>query len=143
LGPKSATASRHAAQYSASGTVALPGIHRRRTASSSDSTWMPMAVAPAARSAASAVRSPGGSHCTWIGRPGTAARTAATQRARYRAPRSGAAEVPVVITIWRTPSSRTAASATAARSSGALTRVVAPAASDASMAQKRHRVSGA
>ena len=38
-----------------------------------------------------------------------AASTARTHRARWRAPRSGPAVVPVVITICRTPSSRTAA----------------------------------
>ena len=32
-----------------SGTVALPGIQRRRTSSSRDSTWIPMASAPASR----------------------------------------------------------------------------------------------
>ena len=99
-----------------------------------------MAVAPAAWSSASTARSSGGSHCTWIGRSGSAARTAAAHRARWRAPRSGVAAVPVVITSWRTPSRRTAASATSATCSGVLTRVVLPASSDASMAQNRQRV---
>src|SRR5262249_7018561 len=39
LRPKTRTASSHAASYAAIGTVALPGIHRRRTSSSMDSTW--------------------------------------------------------------------------------------------------------
>jgi hypothetical protein len=51
--------------------------------------------------------------------------------------------VPVVITIWRTPSSRTAARATSASCAGLFTAVVEPAASDASIAQNRHRWSSA
>ncbi len=55
------------------------------------------------------LRSAGGSHCTWIGSSGTASLTARTHRARWRAPRSVPADVPVVITICVTPSSATAA----------------------------------
>ncbi|OLT01267.1 hypothetical protein BJF90_32785 [Pseudonocardia sp. CNS-004] len=51
--------------------------------------------------------------------------------------------VPVVMTICRTPSSRTAASATSASCAGLFTAVVEPAASDASIAQNRHRWSSA
>ncbi len=50
-------------------------------------------------------------------------------------------DVLVVITIWRTPSSRTAASATRRAPRGASTWVVAPARSDSSIVQKRQRVS--
>ncbi len=45
----------------------------------------------------------------------------------------------MVITIWATPSSRTAASATSASWAGVFTAVVEPAAKDASMAQNRQR----
>ena len=91
--------------------------------------WMPIASAPRPRAARSIQsRSTGGSICTWIGSSPTAALTASTQRARCLAPRSGPLDVPVVITIWRTPSRRTAAAATSASCSGRLTWVVAPAA---------------
>ena len=143
LRPNTRTASAHAARYSASGTADLPGIQRRRTASSRDSTWMPRESAPARRSSVRTARSPGGSHCTCTGRCGTAARTARTQRARWRAPRSGAVEVPVVMTRERTPSRRTAASATSASCAGVFTATVAPASSDASIAQNRQRSAGA
>ena len=83
-------------------------------------------VAPAACRSSITARSPGGSICTWIGRPGTASRTARTQRTRLRAPRSGPVVVPVVITICVTPSSRTAASATSASCAGVLAATVAP-----------------
>ncbi len=58
--------------------------------------------------------------------PAAAARTARTHRARWVAPRSLPAEVPVVITSCRTPSRRTAASATSASSAGRFTATVAP-----------------
>ena len=102
--------------------------------------WMPIASAPAWCSASIHSRSSGGSIWTWIGRSGTAALTARTQRARCLAPRSGPLEVPVVITICATPSSRTAAAATSASCSGNFTCVVAPARSDSSIVQKRQRV---
>jgi hypothetical protein len=49
--------------------------------------------------------------------------------------------VPVVITIWRTPSSRTAASATSASWAGVLAAIVVPPRSDSSIVQKRQRCS--
>lgn len=143
MGPKTRTASSHAASYSASGTEDFPGIQRLRTSSSSDSTWMPMAVAPASCSARIHARSPGGSHCTWTGSPGTAARTARSERTRLRAPRSWPVVVPVVITICRTPSSRTAASATSASCAGLFAATVAAERSDSSMVQKRQRSASA
>ena len=111
-----------------SAPIALPGIHRLPDpASSSDSTWMPIAVAPASRrSREHGQVGRAARHCTWIGSPGTAASTARTHRARWRAPRSGPAVVPVVITICRTPSSRTAASATSASWAGVLAAIVRP-----------------
>ena len=99
-----------------------------------------MAPAPLTRSRSIQSSSSGGSICTWMGRAGTAVATAVTQRPRCRAPRSGPLEVPVVITIWRTPSSRHAASATSASCSGRLTWGVAPALSDSSIVQNRQRV---
>ena len=137
--PNTRTASSHARSYSPSGIVALPGVQRRRTASSIDSTWMPIEVAPASRNAAITGRSAGGSTCTWMGRPGTAPRTARTQRARCRAPRSGPAVVPVVMTICRIPSSRTAACATSASWAGVFAAIVVPARSDSSIVQNLHR----
>jgi len=51
--------------------------------------------------------------------------------------------VPVVITICRTPSSRTAASATSASCCGVFAATVEPARSDSSMVQNRQRWSSA
>jgi len=68
------------------------------------SMWIPIARAPASRSRPIQSRSTGGSIWTWIGSRGTVLRTASVQRARWRAPRSGPLEVPVVITSWRIPS---------------------------------------
>jgi hypothetical protein len=133
------TASRQAQRYSSRVTRAFPGVQRRRTSSSIDSTWIPIETAPASLSACSAETSLGGSHWTWIGSPGTASSTARTQRARWVAPRSRPLDVPVVITIWRMPSRRAAAAATSASWAGVFTAIVDPASSDASMAQKRHR----
>ena len=76
----------------------------------------------------------GGSHWPWMGRS-TAAFTAAALSASIDAPRSGDAGVPVVITMWVTPSSSTAAFATSASCSGVLRSMVRPAASDWPMAQ--------
>ncbi len=88
-------------------------------------------------------RSPGGSHCTWTGRPGTASRTARTERTRLRAPRSEPVVVPVVMTICLMPSNRTAASATRASCAGVLAATVAPERRDSSMVQKRQRSASA
>jgi hypothetical protein len=51
--------------------------------------------------------------------------------------------VPVVITICRTPSSRTAASATSASWAGVLAAIVAPDRNDSSIVQNRHRCGSA
>ena len=45
----------------------------------------------------------------------------------------------MVITIWRTPSKRTAASATSASIAGVFTAMVAPDSSEDWIAQNRHR----
>ncbi len=120
----------------------LPRIQRRRTASSRDSTWMPTELAPASWSSVRVARSAGGSHWTCTGSPGTASRIALTQRARWRAPRSGAVDVPVVSTTCRIPSRSTAARVTSARTAGVLTAIVAPEFKDSSIAQNRQRSSG-
>ncbi len=62
--PKTRTASAQAARYSLIGTDPLPGIHRSRAASSSDSTWIPIERAPASYRSCIEARSPGGSSCT-------------------------------------------------------------------------------
>ena len=80
------------------------------------------------------IGSSGGSHCPWIG-IATLAFTAAAVSAISRAPRSSLLGVPVVITSWLMPSSRTAASATSATCSGVLRTRVRPSSSDCSMAQ--------
>ncbi|HEX9540710.1 MAG TPA: hypothetical protein VGA04_21300 [Streptosporangiaceae bacterium] len=51
--------------------------------------------------------------------------------------------MPVVITIWVTPSSPTAASATSASCAGVFAAMVAPSRSDSSMVQNRHLWSSA
>ena len=94
--------------------------------SSRASTWMPMAVAPGVVELADPGQVAGGSHCTWMGRPGTASSTARTQRARCGHRGRARRWCPVVITICRTPSSRTAASATSASCAGVLAATVAP-----------------
>ena len=98
-----------------------------------------MERAPASYSSWIVARSPGGSHCTWIGRSGSTSRTARTQRARWVAPRSRPLEVPVVITIWVMPSRSWAALATSAICAGDFTAIVEPWRSDSSIAQNRQR----
>ena len=118
----------------------MPGVQRARTSGSSASMWMPIASAPASARRSIHARSSGGSICTWMGRNGTRSFTACTQRTRWRAPRSGPLEVPVVMTNCCTPSSATAAAATSASCAGCLTCVVAPALRDSSIVQNRHLV---
>ncbi len=89
---------------------------------------------PASFMRANQASSSGGSHWPWIG-SATAAFTAAALSARIAAPRSRPGGVPVVITMWETPSSSTAALATSASCAGVLRSMVRPAASDWPMAQ--------
>ena len=76
--------------------------------------------------------------------PGSAAQppalTANALSHSVAAPRSSRLGVPVVITMWRTPSSSTAARATSASCAGVLCAIVRPAASDWPMAQNWHAV---
>ena len=74
---------------------------------------------PASRIRRNQMSSSGGSHCPWIGRS-TAALTPSALSHRILAPRSLPGGVPVVITIWVTPSSSTAALATSPSCCGRL-----------------------